>query len=379
MKKHFLLLALLLRAAALFSQSQFIITGETNFITNGKAILRRNCPDYFYPPNYKDDTVTVQNHAFIFKGTLKYPASFRLICFDEHGKSELSEYFFVDSGNQRLTFDSTAAFHDPYGAGKGIIMEGSKANDEYVNNFLPLYNHVNDELGNYFNEDTNNWRINDKPVQRESMAKTEAKRISIRKTSDSILYEYANKHPNSKIISALLYDAAFRHYYSDYYYIAFKKITLYTPANINIGLKGFLDIQKLKGIGNVFPLLDFVHANTDDNAKKAKYTLVDFWFSGCGPCIRNFNLLRETYKEFHDKGFNIVAISSDKKEALPNYERVIKKFQYTWDQVLDLNGVKTKSINIYIFPSTFLLDSQGKIIQTHINPVLLNAFLEKNL
>jgi thiol-disulfide isomerase/thioredoxin len=244
---------------------------------------------------------------------------------------------------------------------------------------LPLYNYVNKEITAYFNELSHNDSINDKKVQRDSMAKTDEKRVSFRKTSDSILYEYANKYPTSPIISWLLFDAAWTHYYSDYYYKAFEKISLYAPANINKELKAFLDVQKTKGVGKVFPLLDFIRANIGDEGKKAKYTLVDFWFSGCGPCIRKFNELKETYKEFHDKGFNIVAISSDKKESLPNYERVIKKFQYTWDLVLDLDGVKTKSININQFPSTFLLDSQGKIIQTHINPVLLNAFLEKNL
>ena len=130
--------------------------------------------------------------------------------------------------------------------------------------------------------------------------------------------------------------------------------SLYIPHPIiNKGLKAYLEVQKLKGIGKVFPLLDFINANINERETKAKYTLVDFWFSACGPCIFYFNSLRDTYKEFHHKGFNIVAISIDRKKVhCPNTRGVIKKFQYTWDQVLDLNGVKTKSININKFPST---------------------------
>jgi len=381
MKKHLLLLALFVKASALFSQSQFVISGKTNFIANGKAILSRNSAAWFYPPNFKNDTVPVHNHAFLLKGTLKYPLFFRLYLFDESGKGIWTEPFFVDSGNQILVSDLTTVVHDNSidAYGQGVLIEGSKANDEYVNNFLPLFNRMNNGIMAYLNENLNDFRINDKRAQRDSMAKTEAKRANFRKTGDSILYEYANTYPRSPIISWMLFEAGWRHYYSDYYYKAFDKITLYTPTNINKKLKAFLDTQKLKGVGEVFPLLDFIRANTGDEGKRAKYTLVDFWFSGCGPCIRKFNELKETYKEFHNKGFNIVAISSDRKESLPEYERIIKKYQYTWDQVLDVDGVKTKAINIHIFPSTFLLDSQGKIIQTFINPVLLNAFLEKNL
>jgi len=379
MKKHLLLLALLLKASILFSQTPFTITGKTNFIANGKAILERNSASCFYPPGFKDDTVPVHNHAFLFTGSLKYPAFFRLTCIDENGKSAYSEPFFVDSGNQKITFDSTMAFHDLSANGQGISIQGSKANDEYVHNFLPLYQHVNEEISTYRSELTDNFSIRDKQVQRDSTAKTDARRVRFRRSSDSILYEYVNKYPRSPIISALLYDAAFRHNYSDYYYKAFDSITSYVPPNVSESLKAFLDIQKLKGVGQVFPLLDFMRANISEEGRQAKYTLVDFWFSGCGPCIANFNLLKETYKKFHDKGFNIVAISSDKKEALPKYEMIIKRFQYTWDQVLDLDGVKTKSINIRAFPTSFLLDSQGKIVQTFIEPVLLNDFLEKNL
>lgn len=379
MKKYLLLFVLLLKVIPSFSQSTFTITGKTNYVTDGEAILEQSSASYFYSPAFKTDTVPVNNHVFLLKGMLRHPAFFHLICLDKSGKFALSEPFFVDSGNLTLTFDSTTVKHDPWTYGVGILIDGSKANDEYVHNFLPLYDHVNEEISAYLGEYRRNFSMNNKQAQKDSMTKTEARRVSFRKSSDSILYEYAKKNPQSLIISSLLYDAAFRHKYSDYYYKAFEKIASYSPANIREGLKAFLDVQKLKGIGHEFPLLDFIRANTADKGEKAKYTLVDFWFSGCGPCISNFNLLKETYKKFHDKGFNIVAISCDKKEALPEYEKIIKKYQYSWDLILDLNGVKTKSINISIFPTGFLLDSQGRIIQNFINPILLDAFLEKNL
>jgi hypothetical protein len=289
MKKHLLLVVLLLNTTTLFSQSAFIITGKTNFIRNGKAVLEPTSPAWFYSTNLKNDTVLVYNHSFLLKGTFKHPTLFRLYLFDEKGKGVWTERFFVDSGNQKLTSDSTTVPQDNsyYAAGQGVLIEGSKANDEFVNSFLPLFKHVNDEINFYLSKDADNLKINDKKSQRDSMAKAELIRENAVKTSDSILYEYANKHPKSPIIPWLLYDAAFRHRYSDYYYKTFEKITLYQPYDINAGLKGFLDIQKLKGIGHVFPLLDFIRANTADKEKKQNIHWSIFGLATVAPAFLN--------------------------------------------------------------------------------------------
>ncbi|PWK80338.1 thiol-disulfide isomerase/thioredoxin [Mucilaginibacter oryzae] len=380
MTKHLLTILFLVKAVTVFSQTKYTVVGKTDYITDGKAVLAPNpLTPWFYPHGLKNDTVPVRNHVFYFKGVLHSPASFSLICFDERENFFLSEPFFLDSGNQKLVFDSTTVKNDFWTSGQGIAVEGSKANDEYTRSFLPLYDHLNDEIRSYFIELRHYNLMTDKLAQRDSADKTEAKRISIRKESDSILNRYAARFPKSPIISWLIYDAASRHNYSHFYYKAFDRIKTYQRPEVRSGLKAYLDKQKIKGEGRRFPLRDFIQANISAESRHAKFTLVDFWFSACGPCIFNFNKLKSIYNTYHDKGFNIVAISIDKKEAIADYERTIKKYQYTWDQVLDLNGLRTKSLNINIFPTSFLLDQNGKIIKTFINPILLNTFLERNL
>ena len=60
---------------------------------------------------------------------------------------------------------------------------------------------------------------------------------------------------------------------------------------------------------------------------KAKYTLVDFWFSHCKPCREELPKYKELYGKFNPKGFEMVGIATDKTFALPNLQKTIEEFE----------------------------------------------------
>lgn len=125
-------------------------------------------------------------------------------------------------------------------------------------------------------------------------------------------------------------------------------------------------IQKIKtkiGIGQ--PTKDFtLELLTGEkftlSAQKGKVVLVDFWATWCGPCVREIPNLKKYYKEFQNKGFEIIGISLDtKKEKL---EEFIAKEKLSWKITASLKGWKDETRNLYgvkSIPSYWLIDKKG--------------------
>ncbi|MFN7675139.1 TlpA family protein disulfide reductase [Flavobacterium sp.] len=94
-----------------------------------------------------------------------------------------------------------------------------------------------------------------------------------------------------------------------------------------------------------------------------KVTLIDFWASWCQPCREENPKVIALYNEFHKKGFNIISVSLD--DNTEDWKNAIAKDGLTWTQVSNLKEMKDPiaiQYGITQIPTTFLLDSDGKIV-----------------
>ena len=103
------------------------------------------------------------------------------------------------------------------------------------------------------------------------------------------------------------------------------------------------------------------------------------WYSHCMPCIAQFEDLKAIRNAFQDKGFEIIGISTDKTKYVEDWKLAIDKYKLTWPQYLDLNGIETSKYGIHIFPTSLLVNQQGKIVATGLSTVELKDFLKNNL
>ena len=100
---------------------------------------------------------------------------------------------------------------------------------------------------------------------------------------------------------------------------------------------------------------------------RGKITLLDFWASWCGPCRMENPAVVKAYKAYHDKGFDIYAVSLDASKAA--WKAAVAKDSLAWTQVSDLKGWKSPAAVTYgiqAIPSNVLIDRNGIIIAKNL-------------
>jgi peroxiredoxin len=94
-----------------------------------------------------------------------------------------------------------------------------------------------------------------------------------------------------------------------------------------------------------------------------KVTLIDFWASWCRPCREENPNVVALYAELHKKGLNIISVSLDKDASA--WKNAVAQDKLTWTQVSNLKEMQDPialQYGVTQIPTTFLLDSKGKIV-----------------
>jgi len=137
-----------------------------------------------------------------------------------------------------------------------------------------------------------------------------------------------------------------------------------------IDINNFVSLPEKPKVGDAY--VDFELPNTDGSLIKvsdikAKYVLVEFWASWCGPCRKeNPNLVR-TYNTYKEKGFEILGVSLDSNEK--HWIKAIEKDGLPWIQTSDLkaqNSLPALLYGINAIPYNFLIDKNGTIIAENL-------------
>lgn len=107
--------------------------------------------------------------------------------------------------------------------------------------------------------------------------------------------------------------------------------------------------------------------------ENSKFTVMNFWFNGCAPCVGEIGDLNKLNEKLKEKGGQVIGVNT---EALDGNKTVIEEAK----KILETKGGKYK--NIYFdssseagkyaltvtgFPTTIVLDPYGKIMG---NPIL---------
>ncbi|MDV7698210.1 TlpA family protein disulfide reductase [Chryseobacterium soli] len=305
---------------------------------------------------YKNHTLFLKNGKeyslegkFILNVDKEFPLPYSFICEQKDNGFKASSLFLVSRENLNFKLDSVAMFAQPLpinNKNSDLIKDQYRFNTSFSKLFKAFFIQNNKE---------DNLKI------------------------DQALVKYSKENPNSfmlfwTLVSQFQMKGTRESYFQSFYNLSPKiKNSEYGKAFYEDMKNSLLLSEKSK-----FPAFEFENKNVLSSLGK-KYTIIDFWFSHCQPCLEEIPIYKRLYSKYKDRGFEIINISTDRTEDIGKWERVIKGKELNWPQYLDENGVRSKFYNINRFPTTFLLDSKGVIIKKDISLEDLDVFLSNAL
>lgn len=334
-----ILLYILLQSFYISAQtgSHFTLNGTINCDT-GTIILMPVGNTSNYENTHIFQETKVINGKFMFRGDIKYPTAFVIGLKTNSQWKYISQFFIVDP-----------------------IVQTIECNIDSLRETPKLVNSSMRELALYRQH-----------------------RLFKKAKANSYLYDYTKLHANSYVaLWNLVYELDYMYEpmldsinarFSD----DFKRN--YTVKVVELKLKN----AKKSSIGGTFPDLFLVNdkgvfLNILSNNVGANYIVVDFWFSHCGPCISQFEMLKSLYNKTQRNELEIIGVSVDTKANKNAWLEAINKYQLPWKQFLDMNGNEANKLNINNYPTNFLLDNKGKIIKKNISPGEIEEFFKLKL
>lgn len=381
MRALFILVFFCTRCCFLDAQPfRYKLEGKISGIKHGKVFLYIISDKKYYGKNATFfDSASIQNGRFTLtrKAFDKAVYPYKLYIESEEVKGETA-VIFLEAKDQVVIIDTIDEYIPPDIANSAIQQEMKK---EYMGLFREIVT-LGMQLSEY---EELLYRKYGKKIPTEETYYYEKQFDALLLKGDSVLLEYARKHPNSyvtlwKLIERFESNSYKKEYMSTYSLLS-GSIKKTAPARTF--MKEILVTRKI-ALGSKFPQMTLLNGafkaeKIKMKAMPQKYLLVDFWFSNCVPCLKQFPEYKRLYTRYNQLGFDLVGISVDRYSDTAEWRKIISRERIIWKQYLDVAGVQAGNFRIKAFPTNYLLDENGIIVKRNINQGDLEKFLEEQL
>ncbi|MCT2561271.1 peroxiredoxin family protein [Chryseobacterium herbae] len=374
MMRNIFLLINILFSLSFFSQKTMKVIGEDIKNKYQESLRLVTVFNEKYYKGFSGDSAAIKNDRYTFS-IPNYnddsPKPFRFLFKTVKNKVfKISDIFYISKNTNKISFNSDIS---------KIIFENK---DDLYNEIIDYDAYMKSYTFKKKILDSIKFSINER--KKFKLGKTTTDSLQnlyngLDKYEDSLLLSLSKKTPTSYVLFWKLVEKLETKGYKKTYHQIFNNLSISIKKS-SVGLIFDNQIKNAEKIvlGSLFPDLIFLNKKVLKELGNS-YTLIDFWFSYCQPCIDDFPKYKEIYSKYHDRGFEILNISTDRTKDKENWKKVIKEKDLKWIHFLDENGVKAKQYNVNKFPTNYLLDSTGRIIKKDITPEELDLYLSENL
>ncbi len=109
---------------------------------------------------------------------------------------------------------------------------------------------------------------------------------------------------------------------------------------------------------------------------RGQVVLLNFWISGCGPCLAELPVLEAAYRDHQAEGFEVLGINGGQ-----DVETVVatrRREPVSYPLLSDRLAITSRTYNVVGFPVSFLIDRQGNLHE-RIDGPLTREELEQKL
>jgi len=96
---------------------------------------------------------------------------------------------------------------------------------------------------------------------------------------------------------------------------------------------------------------------------KGKVVLLNFWATWCPPCRKEVPSMVQAYEKLKDKGFDIVAVSVDKRAD--DVVKFVEEQKMSFTVLHDVDSKVAHQYRVFRYPETFIIDRNG-VIRQHL-------------
>ncbi|WKA53760.1 peroxiredoxin family protein [Planococcus shixiaomingii] len=103
---------------------------------------------------------------------------------------------------------------------------------------------------------------------------------------------------------------------------------------------------------------------------KGKKVILNFWATWCPPCIAEMPLMQNYYENAQEENVEILAVNlTTEDRGIHKVEEFVKSNNLTFPIPMDLKGDIGSTYQAVTIPTSYMIDTQGRVQKKHIGPM----------
>ncbi|NJN15246.1 MAG: TlpA family protein disulfide reductase [Oscillochloris sp.] len=119
-------------------------------------------------------------------------------------------------------------------------------------------------------------------------------------------------------------------------------------------------------VGQILPnaeLTTFAGEKVNVHDLRGQPVVINFWATWCEPCKEEIPMLQAAYENTSRTGFQLLAVTNESRSTV---EEFVGSFGMSFPVVFDPGGRAGNRYRVQAIPTTFFLDSEGRILARHM-------------